>query len=154
EPAFSPYRAHYGDLAALGIAKGKPFMPDVRMRRILEEAARVGNAQMRVQAFSDRRPERVVWRDPEWGRGGVVPDSSDFDAPSYLDVDARELWFYQAIGVSPAMFRRKAGAGSVYWLGVRDRMGAFLDGGRSYKLSVPQPVPASLFWSVTIYDAD
>jgi hypothetical protein len=32
-------------LAALGIAKGKPFAPDQRMTGILEQAARVGNGQ-------------------------------------------------------------------------------------------------------------
>jgi hypothetical protein len=50
------------------------------------------------------------------------------------------------------MFRRDAKAGSVYWLGTRDATGAFLDGGKTYKLTVPMPVPARLFWSVTIYD--
>jgi len=59
---------NYGDLAALGIEKGKPFEPDVRIKRILEEAARVGNAQMRVQSFGDRRLDRTVWKDRrrEW----------------------------------------------------------------------------------------
>ncbi|HKD48874.1 MAG TPA: DUF1254 domain-containing protein, partial [Rhizomicrobium sp.] len=46
EPAYPGYRDYYGELAALGIEKGRPFRPDIRMRRILEEAARVGNAQM------------------------------------------------------------------------------------------------------------
>ena len=50
------------------------------------------------------------------------------------------------------MFNRKAGAGSLYWLGARDGTGAFLDGGKTYKLSIPQPVPDKLFWSVTVYD--
>jgi len=31
---------------------------------------------------------------------------------------------------------------------------AYLDGGNTYKLSVPVPVPAELFWSVTVYDAE
>ena len=52
------------------------------------------------------------------------------------------------------MFRRKAGGGSVYWLGVRDENGAFLDGGKSYRLRIPVPVPAKLFWSVTVYDTE
>src|SRR5262249_60549422 len=38
-------------------------------------------------------------------------------------------------------------------LGHRDKTGAYLDGGKAYKLGVPQPVPAGLFWSVTVYDA-
>jgi hypothetical protein len=51
------------------------------------------------------------------------------------------------------MFLRSEGAGSLYWLGLRDTSGAYLDGDKSYKLTVPQPVPGKLFWSVTVYDA-
>jgi hypothetical protein len=40
------------------------------------------------------------------------------------------------------------------WLGLRDKSGAYLDGGKSYKLTVPLPVPGKLFWSVTVYDAE
>jgi hypothetical protein len=52
------------------------------------------------------------------------------------------------------MFRRTPGAGSLYWLGTRDATGAYLDGGKSYLLRVPQPVPGKLFWSVTVYDTE
>jgi hypothetical protein len=154
EPAFAGYRANYGELAALGIVKGKAFAPDARTRRILEEAARRGNTQMRTQAFADRRPDRIVWSDRTWEWANLRWESGDFDTRSFVDLEAREKWFYQAVGASPAMFRRAPGAGSLYWLGVRDKKGAFLDGSKSYALSVPQPVPAKLFWSVTVYDAD
>ncbi|HTO06665.1 MAG TPA: DUF1254 domain-containing protein [Myxococcota bacterium] len=154
EPAFDEFRPYYGELAVLGIAKGKPFTPDTRMKGILDLAAKIGNAQMRVQSFADRRPERMVWNDRKWEWVGLQPKSGDFEAESYLDVDAREVWFYQAIGASPAMFRRGAGSGSVYWLGLRDAKGQYLDGAKSYKLTVPLPVPAKLFWSVTVYDTD
>ncbi len=52
------------------------------------------------------------------------------------------------------MFRRSAGAGSLYWLGLRDARGQYLDGGQAYTLTVPQPVPAKLFWSITVYNAE
>ena len=81
-------------------------------------------------------------------------EDGDFNAPSYVDLEAREVWFYQAIGASPAMFRRKPGGGSVYWLGLHDGAGAYLDGGCEYVLRIPQPVPSQLFWSVTVYDAE
>jgi hypothetical protein len=55
---------------------------------------------------------------------------------------------------SPAMLRRDASAGSPYWLGTRDSDGAYLDGGKTYKLVVPLPLPAALYWSVKIYDPD
>jgi hypothetical protein len=70
-----------------------------------------------------------------------------------IDVEARDRWFSQAVGASPKMFLRTAGADSLYWLGLRDKGGAYLDGGKTYKLSVPQPVPQKLFWSVTVYDS-
>jgi hypothetical protein len=70
-----------------------------------------------------------------------------------MDTTAREKWFYQAIAASPAMFRRDTKAGSLYWLGLRDNNGTYLDGGKSYRLTVPLPVPGKLFWSLTVYDA-
>jgi len=155
EPAYEAYRNNYGELAALGIVKGRPFTPDERMMGILERAAKLGSAQMRVQSFADRREDRIVWKDrASWEWASLRPENGTFDMPTYADLDARELWFFQATYESPAMFRRKAGGGSVYWLAVRDKDSQFLEGGKSYKLSVPQPVPASLFWSVTVYDAE
>jgi hypothetical protein len=154
EPAVEDYREHYGELAALGIAKGQPFAPDARMKRILEQAAQNACAQMRVESFADRRPDRVVWKDRQWEWAALRSENGTFDTPDYRDTYARDKWFFQAIAASPAMFRRDPGAGSLYWLGLRDKSGAYLDGGKTYKLSVPQPVPGKLFWSVTVYDAE
>ncbi len=153
EPAVEDYREHYGELAALGIAKGQPFAPDARMKRILEQAAQNASAQMRVESFADRRPDRIVWRDRQWEWAALRSENGTFDTPDYRDTYARDKWFFQAIAASPAMFRRGAGAGSLYWLGLRDKTGAYLDGTKTYKLTVPQPVPGKLFWSVTVYDA-
>ncbi len=153
EPANPEYRTWYGELAELGIEKGKPFAPDARMKAILEKAAVTGNAIMRVQSFADRRPERIVWNDRQW-EWAVLRYAGDgkFNAENYVDLYAREKWFYQAEIESPAMFNRAPGAGSLYWLGLKDNTGAYLDGSKTYKLTVPQPVPGKLFWSVTIYD--
>jgi len=154
EPVYDPYRNYYGELAELGIVKGRPFTPDARMRKILLQAAQLGNTLLRIQSFADRRPDRVVWNDRKWEWVGLVDSNGAFDAPTHTDLAARETWFFQAIGASPAMFRRKVGFGSLYWLGTRDRTGAYLDGRRNYRLVVPGPVPASLFWSITVYDAE
>jgi hypothetical protein len=154
EPAYAGYHNYYGELAALGIEKGKLFAPDRRMKRILEEAARVANAQMRVQSFGDRRPDRMVWKDRQWQWASLRFEDGDFNTQARLDTEAREKWFYQAVGASPAMFRRDTQAGSLYWLGLADRSGAALAGGSHYKLGVPLPVPGKLFWSVTVYDTE
>ena len=154
EPPNPRFHNMYGLLAALGIEKGKPFSPDARLTGILENAAKIGNGQMRVVSFGDRRPDRIVWPDRKWEWAALRYEDGDFNTANYADPHAREKWFYQAIGASPAMFKRDPTAGSLYWLGLRDSTGASLDGGKSYKLIVPQPVPGKLFWSITVYDTD
>jgi hypothetical protein len=153
ESAIEAWRPQYGELAALGIQKGKPFAPDARLKAILERAAKAGRDQMLVSAFASTRPDRIAWPDRRWEWVGLIGDNADFRTPGGVDLEARDRWFAQAIVTSPAMFRRTAGAGSLYWLAARDRSGAYLDGGKSYRLTVPTPVPGKLFWSVTVYDS-
>lgn len=150
---FAGYHNNYGELAALGITKDKPFAPDARMKGILEKAAKMADAQMRVQSFADRRADRYRWKDRKWEWAALRFEDGDFNTPNYTDLEAREKWFYQATGASPAMFRRTTAAGSLYWLGLRDKNNEYLNGDKTYKLTIPLPVPAKLFWSLTIYDA-
>ncbi|MFT3685314.1 MAG: DUF1254 domain-containing protein [Phycisphaerales bacterium] len=152
EPLVEKFFPMYGQLAALGIEKGKPYKPNARMTGILERAAKVGREQMLVSAFASNRPDRMAWPDRKWEWASLVPGSVQFETPGGIDLEARDRWFAQAIVTSPAMFRRDAGAGSLYWLGHRDITGAYLDGGKTYKLTVPLPVPGKLFWSLTVYD--
>ena len=56
EPADSYNPELAGQLAAIGIVKGKPFNPDARMRKILTDAAAVGNAAGRALNW---RPQRI-----------------------------------------------------------------------------------------------
>src|SRR6516165_4359917 len=152
EPLVPSFLPMYGLLAELGIEKGKPFAPDGRMTEILQRAAKAGRGQLLVSAFDSARPDRVNWPDRKWEWVGLVPGSAQFETPAGIDLEARDRWFAQAIVTSPAMFRRSAGAGSLYWMSTRDASNAFLDGGKTYRLSIPLPVPGKLFWSVTIYD--
>jgi len=157
EPVAEEFRPFYGMLASLGIEQGKPFNPDARTRKILEEAARTGFAELRTYAYASRRPERVFWPDRKWEWLVLQPTTAergDFEAPTFLDLEARDFWFFQAYGTSPAMGKRQVGAGSIYFAAFRDKTGAYLDGGKSYKLTVPGPVPGRLFWSATVYDVD
>ncbi|WP_405634369.1 DUF1214 domain-containing protein [Streptomyces sp. NBC_01178] len=153
EPPVEELRPMLGLLAELEIEAGRPFTPDARMKQILTEAARQGRDEMLVAAFASRRPDRVVWPDRTWEWVGLRPENGAFERTGSLDVEARDRWFAQAIIASPAMFRRQRGAGSLYWLGLRDGKGTCLTGGRTYRLRAPLPVPQTLFWSVTVYDA-
>jgi hypothetical protein len=78
----------------------------------------------------------------------------DFGVPANLDLEASDAYYFLGYGVSVAIGRRAVGAGSVYWLNQRDGTGIYLDGDKTYKLTVPGPVPGKLFWSMTVYDVD
>lgn len=151
EPVVQQFLPMYGLLSSLGIEKSKPFSPDARMKNILEQAAKKGFQQMMISGFANTKPDRIVWPDRKW-EWAVLTDAVDFKTPTSMDLDARDRWFIQAVAMSPAMLRRQAGEGSLYWLGARDKEGAFLNGSNYYKLVIPQPVPGKLFWSITVYD--
>jgi len=38
-------------------------------------------------------------------------------------------------------------------MAAHDASGAFLDGGKNYRLHLPSEIPVRLFWSVVVYDA-
>ncbi|MBX3020270.1 MAG: DUF1254 domain-containing protein [Bdellovibrionales bacterium] len=153
EPILEEQKVMFGFLQALGIEKGQLFTPDDRSKDMLTKAARTARDEMLVAAYSSTRPDRLAWGERRWEWVSLTPDSPFFDTQSGIDLEARDRWFIQAILTSPAMFRRTPGTGSLYWLGVRDADGEFLDGGKAYKLNIPMPVPAGLFWSVTVYDS-
>ncbi len=57
-----------GQIAAIGIVKGQPFQPDGRMRRLLSEAADIGNAYARANTVFPRDPGHRYYPDTgsEW----------------------------------------------------------------------------------------
>ena len=60
-----------GQLAAIGIVKGKPFNPDARMKKILGEDLVVGNAAMRTMSIGGRASEGFGYYGPDsqWMNG-------------------------------------------------------------------------------------
>jgi hypothetical protein len=152
-PSASRYN-EYGLLADLGLRKDRPFEPDDEMRSILTEAAERADEQLVVAAFADRAPERLVWPDRRWEWVVYAEGHDGYYERDFLRLSVRERWFYQATLETSKMFMHEEGAGSIYWLANTDRDGQPLDGGRSYALTVPAPVPAAQFWSVTLYDLD
>lgn len=150
------YRYPLGALAELGIVKGKEFEPNAETKRILGKAAKIAHAELSVSLYANRRPGRLVWKDRKWETIPVGPfhvSTGDFGSTNHIDLDASAQFFFFGWGTSSAIGRREVGGGSMYFLSFREIDGSYLDGGKNYKMTIPGPVPASLFWSATVYDA-
>jgi hypothetical protein len=141
-----------GQLAAIGIIKGKPFAPDERMKRILTEAAAVGNATARAIVFRARSDDFYFYPGKSNWRPIFVGGSYLFMKNDAALLDARINFFYQATGVSPAMAAAPVGSGSQYAAAMVDARGNAFDGGKTYRLHLPPNIPAKQFWSLIPYD--
>jgi len=139
-----------GRLATLGIEKGKPFAPDDRMQKIFDQAAKQGVAMSRAILYASREPEINYWPDRHWEK--MFLHNTEFTHNGYLEIDARTLWHYQAIVVSPNLLSTTPGVGTAYLTASKDKNGAYLMGDKNYRLRVPANAPVKRFWAVTAYD--
>lgn len=142
-----------GNIAALGIVKGQPFKPDERMKKLLIEAATLGNATARAITYYPRMREAFFYPDTHsaWTMAYVNKNTS-FESAGTMNPDARVLFYFNAGGVTPAMALTAAGPGSDYAMAYVDAKDQPLDGSKSYTLHLPPNVPAKEFWAVSIYD--
>lgn len=141
-----------GLLAAIGIEKGKPFKPDARMKKILTEAAAVGNATARAITFKTRMKDAYYYPNSAWFTGFIGGDYRFLRQPGVRNLDARTLFHYYATGVTPAMAMQRVGIGSQYAVATTDSQGKPLDGSKTYKIHLPPNIPAQNFWSFVVYD--
>jgi hypothetical protein len=139
-----------GQLAAIGIVKGKPFAPDARTRTILEQAAVIGSAMARTVCYAPRDPD-AAWCG-SW-KQAFVGGSYEFLRDGARLLDARTQFHYLATVITPAMARAQVGAGSAYAYTVQDANGDLLDGGKNYRLHVDPDPPAKNFWAIDLYDS-
>ena len=150
EPAELFGAEQLGRLATLGIAKGKPFNPDQRMQKILDQGAKQGVAMSRAIVYASRDPDIKYWPNRRWEK--MFLHNTTFERNGANDIDARTLWHYQAIVVSPNLVSTTPGQGTAYLTAFRDDKGAYLDGAENYRLRVPANPPVERFWAVTAYD--
>lgn len=116
EPTDSVDTTTLGFWASVGLVKGKPFVPDERMKKILTEAAAVRDATGQTLAHArqgglflrqQNLEAHVCRRLPIRGATGVANWSS------------AALFFLAATRVTPAMDTQIVGKGSVYrWTAV------------------------------------
>jgi hypothetical protein len=169
EPATSYDVELAGQLAAIGIAHGKPFKPDARMKKILTDAAAVGNAAGRMLnwRYTVAHPEWSYYSKSMWGNmlweGGAFFETPppEFTKEGMFKplpptgartLDSRTAFYYGYTLDSPGMIMRIPDVGSQYLMGFVDSQGDPYDGGKTYKVTLPKGIPARAFWSFTLYD--
>jgi hypothetical protein len=113
EPTEAFNTEQLGLLRTLGIEKGKPFNPDERMCKILDTAAKTGFGMARAISYQSREPEARVYPDRNW-EYAIVGGSHEFLKNGVRNLDARTLWHFTAICVTPAMVLKMVGSGSQY----------------------------------------
>jgi len=149
EPWLERDKAMIDQLKSIGIQKGKPFNPDPRTQDILNEAAREAHAWLvaRYEAsFSSPFYAGGHWSLP--GSHELLEGQATFFAkPDVYPVDVRGVTFSYAYFTPKHM-----GTGSSYLMTIADRDGRLLDGGTSYRLTVPANAPVRQYWSATVYD--
>lgn len=152
EPAGAGDPELLGLAKAIGISKGKPFNPDARMQGILKEAAALGNAAGRSVMYKPRNPDVYFYPDRKW-YSPLASGSHEFlDANGARLLDDRVGMHFFATGITPFMVKPMIGKGSVYEIGSMDVDGKMLDGGTTYSVTLPGPIPARSFWSFMVYD--
>jgi hypothetical protein len=154
-----------GMLAGLGIVKGKPFKPDARTETILADAAKTAYKTSRVLGLQETisGADLHVYEDRQWvnpinNLGSRWPDSLVVlsfasTAGGYRALDARVWFFTDYYSLSPGMVSMTPGKGAFYVIAFKDSDGKPLVGANSYKVKLPRDIPAELFWSVTLYEA-
>jgi hypothetical protein len=155
-----------GRLASIGIVKGQPFTPDANTRTILDRAAKTAYKMSRVIGFEEKVGGKSLrlYSDRRWLN--PFPDGTPADptgalnlawenvAGGYLDLDRRIWMFTDYYSASPGMVSQNPGKGARYVIGFTDSDGTPLVGGSNYRLNLPANIPAVLFWSVTLYEAE
>ncbi|MDI7862663.1 DUF1254 domain-containing protein [Rhizobiaceae bacterium n13] len=157
-----------GQLVAIGIAKGKTFAPDERMKKILSDAAAVGQATGRALnwRYAMQHPDWAYYEGSQWGsmlwEGGAFFETPPplFEGGAFKPLpptgartlDSRTAFYYGYTLDSPGMIMRIPGVGSQYLMAFLDPDNNPFDGAKTYKVTLPKDIPAEAFWSFTLYD--
>jgi hypothetical protein len=149
EPWLTRDKVMIDQLKTIGIEKGKPFQPDDKTRTILTGAAREAHAWLDLKyegVFSPPFNESTHWALPA---SPAVAEGlmTNFAQPDAYPVEERGVTY------SMAYFSAKhLGEGQFYLMTIVDKEGQTLDGGSTYRLTVPANAPVKLYWSATAYD--
>lgn len=150
EPWLERDMALVDPLKSLGIEKGKPFAPDAATRAALLAGVQDAHTLLHARVDTTFEPyfEGRQWfmpATPEMVRAA----SGGYADPGSYPIDARGVTYTMGyVGI------KRLGTAQFYLLTPNDKAGRPLDGGSSYKLTVPPDAPVDLYWSVTAYSRE
>jgi hypothetical protein len=149
EPVQERDRFFMAMLKPLGIENGKPFAPTARQKKILTDAAQMGELMAKANTYT-KRFEDTQWPGARWK--DILAVNTTQREGNIEQLDERASYFYEAVAISEAMRSTISGFGQRYMGVYQDKDGGWLTGGNNYRLHVPANPPAKQFWSVTVYD--
>lgn len=152
EPVQERDRIIMATLKPLGIEKDKPFRPDERQKKLLDEAAVLGEAMAKANSFNKRFSGSLYRPDTHWDY--VIAVDWTAESQFYRQTDELSAYTYEATGTGQGMVTKTPGVGQAYLATYRSKNGHAFDGAKTYRLHVPPNPPAKNFWSVTLYDLD
>jgi hypothetical protein len=150
EPVQPRDKVMMGMLATIGSEPGKPFNPPEKYKAAMEKG--IVDAYYYMQNLDTKLfASSLYWPERHWSFV-MVPDAQhgfDFVSNDAVEIDKRAAaWFFFTF--YPKVLTEHAG--TVYLAPIADSAGRPLQAGKSYKLRVPQDIPAKQFWSLTVYD--
>lgn len=149
EPWLERDKAMIDQLKSVGIQKGTSFNPDSDTRHALEQSAT--DAHELLQERYEALFQPPFYEGSQWALP-VPHDLSEglsnmFSTPGVYPVDSRGTFFSFAFSSV-----KHLGTGQFYLVTIKDKDGRPLEGGNTYRLTVPANAPVSLYWSGTVYD--
>ena len=139
-----------GLLDAIGIRKGTEYKPDEKMLSVFDRAAK-DTLQYLIEQFHNVSNVKF-YDDRQWttiAPPGRLETDYSWVFPTYIALEDRGAYF-QPIFSSVKTF----GAATFYLSNAKDNDGNWLEGGNTYKFTVPANAPVKNFWSVIAYDLE
>lgn len=147
-------------LRDLGIEKGKPFEPNERQLKAMNEGLVLAYAAMQRYFVEPGLATVPLWLDETgelksqwlvWDFAEGQPEAGfPYETENEVLVDDRAGGSYFWITYLPKLL----GGGTFYLTGLRDSNGDMYDHNATYRLNVPADTPARDFWSVIVYSME
>lgn len=150
EPWLQRDKAMIDPLRTLGIEQGKEFKPDATTSKLLNagvQEAKAFLAQRYDAGFARLNPE-IRWF-PAAVAEIVRAVQGGYAEPNEYPTDARAVTY--TLGFTGV---KRLGTAQFYLMVNKDKGGQDLDGGKTYRLTVPPNAPVKQYWSVTAYDRE